>query len=81
MRMFNPPVTVTVGLGFPVRIRSASAAATYLEAMAPSSKDLVWEATLTACRASSEDSRDVFAAFARRRGILVEEDELQVAAA
>ncbi|MCV0396172.1 MAG: DUF982 domain-containing protein [Rhizobiaceae bacterium] len=78
-RPFERPVTVLVGLGFPCRIESASGALSFLEDMPVPLRDEAWMAATDACRdardgrAPIEEAQDVLTAFARRRGILVEE--------
>lgn len=77
MQAFPEPVTVLAGLGFPRPIRNPKDALAYLEEMPPMLRDLAHEATVTACREAlggyGNDAGDVFAAFARRRGLLVED--------
>lgn len=75
MQAFPEPVTVLTGLGLPRPIRDPKDALAYLEDMPPMQRDLAHEATVTACRDAltgyGNDAGDVFAAFARRRGLLV----------
>jgi hypothetical protein len=78
------PVTVLVGLGYPLRIADACAALEWLESEPAAVRDEAFEATCAACRdamAGTEgveietgEALDVVTAYARRRGILVEDD-------
>lgn len=76
---FPRPVSVLVGLGMPRNIRRLRDALTFLDEQPTPLRDEAYEATLSTCRgaasgkASLEDAHDVFSAFARRHGILVEE--------
>ncbi|MGN6304845.1 MAG: DUF982 domain-containing protein [Mesorhizobium sp.] len=77
--VFSTPVTILVGLGFPCKIRSAKCALAYLDDRPACERDEAWEATVAACRdaladrATTEETRNVFTAYARRRDILVED--------
>ena len=79
---FPRPVSVLIGLGFPRWITSALDAADYLDGVPALFRDEVFHATRQACadavagRASAEEACDVFVAYARRRGILVEGEPL-----
>ena len=77
MQAFSEPVTVLAGLGFPRSIGCPQAALAYLEEMPAMQRDLAHEATVIACREAlsghGDDAGDVFAAFARRRGLLIED--------
>ncbi len=76
---FPRPVTALVGLGFPRRVADAREALAFLEDQAPMMHDEAYEATRQVCLeavagvAAIEEAHDVFAAFLRRRGILLEE--------
>lgn len=80
----RPSVTVLVGLGFPIRIANAREALEWLESERNSVRDEAYEATCAACRdaiAGAEgveidtgEALDVVTAYARRRGILLEDD-------
>jgi hypothetical protein len=76
---FDRPLTVLVGLGFPRKIAGLRAALDMLEDHPMNLRDEAYEATLAACRAALAgeatmgEAHDVFAAFVRRRGMLVEE--------
>jgi hypothetical protein len=81
---FARPVTVLAGLGFPRRITDAQEALSWLEGEAAASRDEAYEATCAACRdaisarvgveVEADEALGVFTAYARRRGILVEDD-------
>ncbi|MGN6145264.1 MAG: DUF982 domain-containing protein [Mesorhizobium sp.] len=77
--VFSAPVTILVGLGFPCKIRSAKCALAYLDDRPACDRDEAWEATVVACRdaladrTATEETRNVFAVYARRRNILVED--------
>ncbi|MGN6142288.1 MAG: DUF982 domain-containing protein [Mesorhizobium sp.] len=77
--VFSTPVTILIGLGFPCKIRSAKSALAYLDDRPTCDRDEAWEATVAACRdtladrTTTEETRNVFAAYARRRDILVED--------
>lgn len=78
------PVTVLVGLGFPVRISDARSALEWLESEPAAVRDEAYDATRAACRdaiAGTEgveidtgEALDVITAYARRRGILLDDD-------
>jgi len=76
---FDQPVTILVGLGFPCRMKTVNAALTFLRDRAVCEHDEAWEAAMAVCRDAMDgrvcaaEARDVFAAYARRRNILVEE--------
>jgi len=76
---FDQPVTILVGLGFPCRMKTVNAALTFLRDRAVCEHDEAWEAAMSVCRdavegkADAAEAQNVFAAYARRRNILVEE--------
>ncbi len=76
---FQRPVTVLVGLGFPRSIASVREAFAYLEDVPKLLRDEVYHATCDACRdalterCSPQEAHDVFVAYARRRGVLLDE--------
>lgn len=80
---FHAPVTVLVGLGFPLRIDGIMQAIGLLDNQPASQRDEAFHATLAACRdalagkGDMEDARAVFCAFARRRGILVDDQWIE----
>ena len=77
-------VTVLVGLGYPQRIRDASEALEWLEGEPAAVRDEAYDATCAACRDAiagtdgveieTGEALDVVTAYARRRGILLEDD-------
>lgn len=79
---FSRPLDVLVGLGFPHRVASPRAALAYLDQVPPLFRDEVYHATRDACvdalsgRCTADEASDVFAAFLRRRGDLLEEQHV-----
>ena len=79
MHAFQRPVTVLVGLGFPRAVASVEQAMSFLDEVPTVMRDEAYRATCDACRdaltnrCSAQEAHDVFAAYARRRGVLVEE--------
>lgn len=87
---FDRPVTVLVGLGFPCRIETVSGALSFLDEYPTPLRDEAYFAALDTCRDAragrldAATAQDVFTAFARRRGIYVDDslpEELAAAAA
>lgn len=82
------PVTILVGLGYPLRIRDARGALEWLESEPAAVRDEAYEATCAACRDAvsgtdgveieTGEALDVVTAYARRRGILLEDDALGI---
>ncbi|MBX9452268.1 MAG: DUF982 domain-containing protein [Mesorhizobium sp.] len=76
---FQHPVVVLVGLGFPRSITGVRDAFAYLEEVPKLLRDEVYHATCDACRdalterCSPQEAHDVFVAYARRRGVLLDE--------
>lgn len=76
---FPQPVTVLVGLGFMRSVANVFDAFSCLREMPIGQQDEVHEAAIDACRdamsgkCTAEDAYDVFMAFARRRGILIDD--------
>jgi hypothetical protein len=78
------PVTILVGLGYPLRIRDARGALEWLESEPAAVRDEAYDATCAACRDAvmgaegveieTGEAMDVVTAYARRRGILLEDD-------
>jgi hypothetical protein len=78
------PVTVLVGLGYPLRIRDARGALEWLESEPAAVRNEAYAATCAACRDAiggtdgveieTGEALDVVTAYARRRGILLEDD-------
>lgn len=75
---FEQPVIVLVGLGYPRRVENALAACSLLQDMPETGQAELRDAALAACRAAIsgevavERARALFAAYAERKGILVE---------
>jgi hypothetical protein len=75
---FASPVTVLVGMGFPLEMRSLLDALRYLDEQPAMSRDEAFHAAYGACRdaldgkASVAEARDMICALARRRGVLLE---------
>lgn len=76
---FASPITVLVGMGFPLKIRNIMDALRYLDGQPAVLRDEAFQATYDACRdalngnAAVAEARDVLCALARRRGVLVDE--------
>lgn len=80
---FPRPVTVLAGLGFPRRIEDAGEALAWLEGESEATRDEAYDATCAACRdalgsngieVEADEAYGVFTAYARRRGILIEDE-------
>jgi hypothetical protein len=75
---FLHPVTVLVGLGVPRSINNVREAFAYLDDVPTLHRDEVYHATCDAFRdamtgrCSAQEAHDVFVAYARRRGFLLE---------
>jgi len=83
---FSRPVTVLVGLGFPRRLSNASEALAFLEANP--AIDEAYEAVISVCHdaldglTTPQHAHDIVAAYARRRGVFVDESyEIEALAA
>lgn len=82
---FANPVHVLIALGFPCAVASAADAQAYLDRVPYLLRDEVFHAARQACadaasgRATAEEAHDVFLAYARRRGVLVEPDPVGTA--
>ena len=80
-RRFTKPITVLVGLGYPYEVIGTMEAYRLLSEW-PGGDNAAQAAALNACRAAlageiePETARDIFAAFARRSGVLVPETDL-----
>lgn len=78
LHKFPRPVSILVGLGFPRQIDSVDKAFAFLEDYPPLLRDESYQATRDACLdvlsecTTTEEAHDVFCAFARRRGILID---------
>ena len=79
LRKFSRPVSIVVGLGFQRQIDSVDRAFAFLEDYPQLLRDEAYQATRGACldalsnSSKIEEAYDVFSAFARRRGILIDE--------
>ena len=75
--LFQHPVRVLVGLGFPVDIDSVNEAFALLDGWPPSKRNAAHGIALNACRAAlagevdAETARSTFVAFARRMDLLL----------
>jgi hypothetical protein len=84
--LFDEPVRILVGLGFPTEIRSAKEAYALLNDWPSSSRNAAFTTALNACRAAlageidAETARSTFVAFARRHDLLVPEPEAAISA-
>jgi hypothetical protein len=76
---FERPIVLFVGLGFPRQINSATDAYQALSDMPRRDKDHAHESALNACRAAvagdvePETARGIVEAYARSRGMLLDE--------
>ena len=74
--MFNTPVTIFVGLGFPTEVRTVSEAYALLSEWPLSKKQPTHAMALKACKAAlwgdveAETARSLFVAFARKHDAL-----------
>ncbi len=79
--MFKPPVSILVGLGFPVEIRSVTDAHRYLLKWSTSFRDPAHSIALKACDAAlrgeieAETVRGLFATFAEKHDLLAPEGD------
>lgn len=84
-KQFPRPVSVLVGLGFPRRIDTPLEAYMFLTAASALQHDEAYEATLATCQmalagtAPVEEANDIFAAYARRCGLYVEDMPIEFA--
>ncbi len=84
-KQFPRPVSVLVGLGFPRRIDTPLEAYMFLSAAPGLLHDEAFDATMATCQmalagtASVEEANDVFAAYARRCGLFVEDLPIEYA--
>lgn len=83
---FDRPVTVFVGLGFPLEIKETAAAHAFLSDWPSSKRDAAHGIALNECRAAlageadAASARAAFATFAKRHCILCKDDLDMVAA-
>lgn len=79
--MFEKPVRILVGLGFPTEVRSVMDAYRHLVEWPISLRDVPHSVALKACRAAlsgeieAETARGLFAAFAQKHDLLVPETD------
>jgi hypothetical protein len=79
--MFNTPVTIFVGLGFPTEVRTVSEAYALLSEWPLSKKEPTHAMALKACKAAlwgdveAETARSLFVAFARKHDALAPDFE------
>ena len=79
--MFNTPVTIFVGLGFPAEVRTVTEAYALLSEWPMSKKESTHAMALKACRAAlcgdveAETARGIFVAFARKHDVLAPDFE------
>jgi hypothetical protein len=84
LHKFSRPVSIIVGVGFPRQIDSVDRAFAFLDEYPKVLRDEAYQATRDACvevfsgSATAEEAYDVFCAFARRRGILIDPTSLDV---
>lgn len=77
--LFKKPLSILVGLGFPVEINTVLEAYQYLSELPPSLRDSAHHIALKACVAAlrgeidSETARTLFVAFSERHNLLVRE--------
>lgn len=75
-QMFNEPVTVLVGLGYPLAIRSVIEAYRFLQEWPGAKGDPVSRLAMNACKAAlegaagPETARGLLVAFAEKHGVL-----------
>ncbi|MBB4483238.1 hypothetical protein GGE46_005859 [Rhizobium etli] len=80
--MFRQPVSVLVGLGFPVEVRSVMDAYRHLAEWPASLRDSAHSIAPKACGAAlrgeiePETARGLYAAFAEKHDLLVPEDQV-----
>jgi hypothetical protein len=84
-KAFPRPLSVLVGLGFPRRVASVLDACALLDGMPEYAHDEAFDAAMVTCRMAMagtvtvEEAHDVFAAYARRTGILVDDHVVEFA--
>lgn len=83
--VFKDPVTILVGLGFPVEVRTVMDAYRHLAEWPASMQDAVHSIALKACGAAlrgeieAETARGLFAAFAEKHDLLAPDPEVIIA--
>jgi hypothetical protein len=84
-KAFPRPLTVLVGLGFHRRVATVLDACAPLDGTPEHAHDEAFDAVMVTCRmamagtASIEEANDVFAAYARRTGIFVDDHVVEFA--
>jgi hypothetical protein len=84
--VFNEPVTIVVGLGFPTKIDTVKEAYAVLNEWPPSKRNPAHAVALMACKAAllgeieAETARGTFVAFAKRHDLLAPEIDGSIAA-
>jgi uncharacterized protein DUF982 len=79
--LFQDPVIILVGLGFPAEIKSVTEARAFLSEWPPSKQNSSHTIALKACKAAlarevdNETARGMFVAFAQRNDLLAPENE------
>ena len=74
--LFEHPLTIVVGLGFPTEIKTVTQAIAVLYEWPPSKRDSAHAVAFNACKAAlageieAETARGMFVAFARRHDLL-----------
>lgn len=85
--LFEHPVTIVVGLGFPTEVKSVTDAIAVLYEWPPSKRDSAHMVALNACKAAlageieADTARGMFVAFARRHDLLAPRSENVIPAA
>lgn len=74
--LFEHPVTIVVGLGFPTEVKSVTEAIAVLHEWSPSKRDSAHTVAFNACKAAlageieAETARGMFVAFAKRHDLI-----------
>lgn len=83
--MFEQPLSILVGLGFPAEVRSVMEAYRHLVEWPASSRDAAHSVALKACNAAlrgeieAETARGLFAAFAEKHDLLAPDSHILAA--
>ncbi|WP_440982980.1 DUF982 domain-containing protein [Shinella sumterensis] len=83
--MFEQPLSILVGLGFPAEVRSVMEAYRHLVEWPASSRDAAHSVALKACNAAlrgeieAETARGLFAAFAEKHDLLAPDNHILAA--
>ncbi|WP_421581009.1 DUF982 domain-containing protein [Shinella sp. M31] len=84
--MFKEPVSILIGLGFPIQVRSVTEAYRHLVEWRSPSRGAAHSIALNACKAAlrgevdAETVRGLFTAFAERHDLLAPDNGIVVAA-